>query len=494
MSGDFDGIFWGDELEDPDFEPPEDPWRPPEDVAAKALEAGRVTVPLANLPEEFWGARQLFKDIRQAAHATINSADAVLGAVLARASAMVSHELKFDSGRGPSGSLNLFVALVAPSGIGKTTAVECADELVRCPRYLSQGDGRADMNLFRDGVGLGTGEGIAEVYMGMVEQPTGALHAKTTAKANAGDPVMKEVRGQVRYNAFLYLDEGQTLSKMMKERQGTTIGATIRTAWTGQALGQTNAQESTTRFIGRKMYSLGMVIGYQPAVAQDLLSDGSPGTPQRFLWLSALDPNIPEEEVAAPSRFGLSLENPDGSPVTGVIRFPPDYVAEIRRRHRAKVASQLIVDELDSHEPLMLCKLSALLCVLDGRMDVSYEDIELANLIWRVSCATRDRLIEFGRQAAQRRQEERIAGKIAEVEAASLASREVDHNIDRVARLAFRRVKASEGPAARYLLRKNIGSANKRYFDAALAHARGLQWLAVDEEERFVFLGSAEPV
>jgi hypothetical protein len=486
--------LWGDELTDPSFEPPDDPWAAPETVAARALDAGEKAVPLANLPEEFWGARQLFKDVRQAAHATVNSADAVLGSVLARASGMVSHELRFDSGRGPNGSLNLFVAIVAPSGIGKTTAVQCADDLVMTPRYLSCGEGRSDMDRFRDGVGLGTGEGIAEAYMGMIERPTGAVQARSTKTANAGDPVMKAERGQVRHNAFLYLDEGQTLSKMMKERQGTTIGATIRTAWTGQALGQANAQEATTRFVGRNMYSLGMVIGYQPAVAQDLLSDGGPGTPQRFLWLSALDPNIPEDGPFMPARVVLPLETVDGLALSGVVSFPEAYKADLRRAHRAKVIAEVAVDELDSHEPLMLCKLAALFCVLDARMAVSGEDIELANLLWRVSCATRDRLMEFGRQEAQRRKAEKLATRIAETEAVSLATRGVDHTIDRVARLIFRRVRSHEGPALRYLLRKNIGSANKPYFDAALAHAKGQRWVATDEDDREVLLGSATPL
>ncbi|MGK5682465.1 hypothetical protein [Actinoplanes sp. URMC 104] len=486
-------IVWGAEFDDPAFEPPEDPWASAEQVAAKAIEDGRKAVPLANLPEEFWGARQLFKDIRQAAHATVNSADAVLGSVLARASGMVSHELKFDSGRGPNGCMNLFVALVAPSGVGKTTAVQCADDLVRPPRYLSALDGHTDMDRFRDGVGLGTGEGIAEVFMGTAERPTGVLHTRSTKYANAGDPVMEKVRGQVRHNAFLYLDEGQTLSKMMKERQGTTIGAAIRTAWTGQALGQANAQEATTRFVGRNTYSLGMVIGYQPAVAQDLLADGGPGTPQRFLWLSALDPDIPEVGPFMPDGFQLPLEGPDGLPRKGVVAFPEAFKAELRRAHVAKVSAEVVVDELDSHEPLMLCKLSSLLCALDGRMVVSDEDIELARMLWRVSCATRDRLMEFGRQEAARRKAEKLADRVAETEAVSLAAKGVDHSIDRVARLIFRRVQAHDGPALRYLLRKNIGSANKPFFDAALAHAASVQWVALVEDDRAVVPGSAVP-
>lgn len=483
-------VHWGDELEDPSFEPPEDRLPPAEEVAAQALDAGKATVPLANLPEEFWGARQLFKDIRQAAHATINSADAVFGAVIARASAMVDHEVKFDSGRGPSGSLNQFVALVGPSGVGKSTAVECAQDLVWPPRYLAGPDGATDMEKFRDGVGLGTGEGIAEAYMGWGERDTGEVYRSGKDK---GDPKTEKFRTQTRHNAFLYLDEGQTLTKMMKERQGTTIGSTIRTAWSGGALGQANAQEATTRFVARKKYSLGMVIGYQPSVAQDLLADGGPGTPQRFLWLSAIDPNIPPDDAILPLGFRLALEHPDGTPIKGVIEFPDWYKQKIRDGHRAKLNGNVVVEQLDSHEPLMVSKIAALLCLLDGRMLVSDEDIHLANLIWRVSCSTRDRLIEFGRQETARRDADKLAGKVAEVEAAAIASREVDGNVDRVARLIFRRVSASDGRAVRYLVKKNIGSGSKRFFDAALSHAKNLQWLALDNDDREIILGSAMP-
>lgn len=479
--------LWAPGWDDPSSEPLDDPGAPPDTIAAKALASGEDTVPLANLPEEFWGARQLFKDVRQAAHATMNSADAVLGCILARASAMVSHEVKFDSGRGPTGSLNLFVALVAKSGVGKSTAGACAEDLILAPSYLTHLSGAPDPDRFRDGVGLGTGEGMAEAYMGWAERETSELDRK-------GDPKMEKYRTQVRNNAFLYLDEGQTLTKMMKERQGTTIGATIRTAWTGGALGQANAQEATTRFVARGTYCMGMVIGYQPSVAQDLLADGGPGTPQRFLWLSAVDPSIPDDGPDVPAAFPLPIQEAGSTrPVTGVINFPRELKAKLRRDHLAKVRGDEAVDELDSHAPLMLCKLAALLCLLDARMFVSEEDWELANLIWSVSCATRDRLVEFGRQEEARRKQAKMADRRDEVEVVSLASRGVDQAIDRVARLISRRVRASAEPVVRYVLRKNIGKDNKRYFDTALAHAMSLQWVVMDDDERTLVPGSAAP-
>lgn len=479
-------IHWGDELTDLEFQVPEDPFEvPAEEVAQKALAEGKNSAPLLNLPEEFWGSRQLFKDVRQAAHATINSGDAVFASVLARASAMVSHDIKFDSGRGPKGSLNLFVSLVAKSGVGKSTAVACADDLIQAPAFLSRPDGTSDPDRFRDGVGLGTGEGMAEAYMGMATRETNEVDRR-------GNPKTESYRAQVRHNAFLYLDEGQTLTKMMKERQGTTIGATIRTAWTGGALGQANAQETTTRYVARGAYAMGMVIGYQPSVAQDLLSDGGPGTPQRFLWFSATDPSIPEDGPQLPEPFRLPLETSNGLPLAGIIEFPAEYKRKLRMEHLGKSQGTAEVEELDSHAPLMLCKLAALLCLLDQRWMVSEEDLALADMIWAVSCANRDRLIEFGRQQEALEREKKIAAKVDEVEATSLATREVDSNIDRVARLIARKVRESDEPIIRSLTRKNIGR-DKKFFDVALAHAKSLQWVVADEDDKLLSPGSAAP-
>lgn len=446
-------------------------YEPAAEAAEQAIQSGAKAVPLVNLPDEFWASRPLFKHIREAAWASVTSADAVLGSLLARAAAMVDHRIKFDSGRGPTGSLNTFVNLIGPSGAGKTEAMRAAGRLLLPPRYLARLDGAIDPELFRDGISLGTGEGMAEAYMGWVLRETGELDRK-------GEPKTEKARAQVRHNAFFYVDEGQTLTKMMKERQGTTVGMAIRTAWTGGALGQANAREENTRFLPDGSYAMGMLIGYQPEVAQDLLSDGGPGTPQRFLWLSAIDPSIPDEEVPQPDPIRMPVQIPSEAPVVG---FPADLRSQLRREQLARQRGELVVDELDSHVPLMRCKLAALLALLDERFEVTWEDWELGGLIWATSCAVRDRLIEFGRQTAERNRLAQLERRREEAVAIHLAQRGVDSTVERVAAWAGDKVR-EKGPIAKGKLRKLLPSRDRAWFDPGLSHAEALRWVVVDED------------
>jgi hypothetical protein len=62
------------------------------------------------------------------------------------------------------------------------------------------------------------------------------------------------------------------------------VHPTMRSASSGQNLGQANAHSETTRHIPASSYSLGIVIGYQKSTVQDLLKDVLAGTPQRFLF------------------------------------------------------------------------------------------------------------------------------------------------------------------------------------------------------------------
>lgn len=463
---------------------------PAASVAAADVAAGADTPRLFNLPEEFWGARELFKVIRQQARADGTGPDAVLGAVLARASAMISHELKFDSGK--IGTFNMFVNIVSPSGIGKTEAMRSAQRVIEAPAYLAGPDGTVDFERFRDGMSLGSGEGLAEVFMGTKEIDTGEFFK---SGPNKGDPKTKPVRAQVRNNAFLFLDEGEALTKML-ERKGATVGQTLRTAWTGATLGAANAQETTTRFIPDGMYSLGLLIGWQPKPAMALINDKGGGTPQRFLWLSALDPDMPDDPDERPESIRLPLCDGESRPVRGTVHFP----AEIKRAIRAALVGKHRTgeggDELHSHEPLMRCKLAALLCVLDGRRMVDQDDWRLAGMIWQVSCAVRDRLVEFGRQEMARADLARREQLVADAEASEAARLRVSDKILGYARRIahrvhdasdkFERVKRSE-------YRRNFGKVEKPFFDDALNYATTQGWVELEDDGVWLAAGSSRP-
>lgn len=431
------------------------------------------------LPEEFWGSREIFKRIRQAAWASQTHPDAVLACVLARAAGAAGHEIKFDSGRGPHGTLSLFVCLLAKSGIGKSEAANAAATLVRLPRHLLDLHGNTDMEMFRDGMGIGTGEGLAEVYMGSVERETGKM--KPARGRMPAEPETEKVRAVVRHRAFFYVDEGEMLTKLMRERQGSTLGPALRTAWTGGPLGQANARDETTRFVPRGSYAMGIAIGYQPDTAMAMLSDVGPGTPQRFLWFGAQDTEMPEEEYQWPEPITLPA---DDAPRAGIIAFPREVKDWFRAQTRGKHTGSIEIDPMDSHEPLMRAKLAALLCYLDGRMLVDRDDWVLGGMLWSVSRSIRDRLIRHRDAEAEREAVAKRSERIAEATEVEMMRVTVSADVDRVARRVVAIVAKEEGDPEsdperrrRSKVKKDRMGRDKPLFDAALAHAKQRDWL-----------------
>lgn len=471
---------YGDELE------PHVSESTPKDMTAEEAIAARY-----RLPEEFWGSREMFKRVRQAAWATGNHPDAVLACVLARAAGAIGHEVKFDSYRGPHGTLSLYVCLLAKSGIGKSEAYNAATSLVRLPRHLTGEDGEADPEIFRDGQGVGSGEGIAEAFMGTVEIETGRTVMKGRGRAAQPEPETRNVRRAVRHRAFFFVDEGEVLTKLMRERQGSTLGGTLRSAWSGAALSQANATEDRFRYVPKGAYTIGLTIGYQPDTAVAMLSDVGPGTPQRFLWFGAQDTEMPPERYEWPEPITLP---PDDAP-TGVIHFPKEVKDWLWTQHRGKHLGEIEIDPMDSHEPLMRCKLASLLCYLDGRMLVDRSDWVLAGMIWSVSCAIRNRLIRERDAAVKAEADRKREARLAEVTEAEVIRASVSSEVEQVARRIARAVAEAEETfeqVKRYRLKKDFGRL-KPFFDAGLAHARGMGWIGPEEVDGCLVQGPSRP-
>lgn len=434
-------------------EEPEPEPEPDETTQADAKQRGL-------LPETFWAARPVFQHIRQAAHSQGCSGDLVLYSTLARMSGMVSHHIRAVTGIGGRASLNVFAAMVGVSGAGKSIAAGCVRDLMA----------PADDD-FRDGLPIGTGEGIAETFMGAVEEPTGELHQKGPYK---GDPVMVRVRKQVRHNAFFYVDEGQTMAKLA-ERSGSILGETLRRAAIGEALGQTNASEERTRYIAPGSYSLGLLAGFQPSIATVLLADAHTGTPQRFFWGWADDPSIPD----VPPPFPGPIEPHPGrmrpdQPVD--IDFPVSIKQMLWRERVARGRGELEVPELDGHAGLMKVKLAALFALLDGRMSVTEDDWELAEVVWKCSCAVRDALVlRAQREAAAEKQRADDAKIHAELRS-HVAKKGADLTLERVAHLV-RRHASQVGGITYGGLKKALASRDRPVAEKAVALAVARDWV-----------------
>lgn len=440
--------------------PREDMWGPDEEEPEDEADPGDTTngTRPGLLPEAFWNARPVFQHIRQAAHSQGCSGDTVLYSTLARMSAMVSHHIRAVTGIGGRASLNVFAAMVGTSGAGKSISAGCVRDLMH----------PADDD-FRDGLPIGSGEGIAETFMGSVEEPTGELHQKGPYK---GDPVMAKVRKQVRHNAFFYVDEGQTMAKLA-ERSGSILGETLRRAAIGEALGQTNASEERTRYIAPGSYSLGLLAGFQPSIATVLLADAHTGTPQRFFWGWADDPTIPDNPPPWPGPIEPhpGRIRPEG-PVD--VDFPVSIKQMLWRERVGRGRGEIEVPELDGHAGLMKVKLAALFALLDGRMAATEDDWRLAEIVWQSSCAVRDSLVRRAEREAALEQQRKTDAKV-EIELRShVAKKGADLTLERVARLVHRHA-AQVGGVTYGGLKKALASRDRAVAEKAvdLAVARG---------------------
>lgn len=417
------------------------------------------------LPEEFYNARPLFQQIKQYAHAEAASADTAFFMCLARLSGMVSHHYRAVTGIGGRASLNIFAAAVGGSGAGKSTSVKVAKNLMPTPD-----------DEFRDSLPLGSGEGMAEVFMGTVEEETGEVRK---GRNGTETPVTQRVRKQVRHNAFFYVDEGETIAKLA-DRNGSTLGESLRRAAIGETLGQANATEERTRYVPEGSYSMGLMVGFQPKTAMPLLADAATGTPQRFLWCWAEDNTIPYEEIEKPDVLHRhpGQKRPSG-PVD--ILFPEEIRKELRWQRVAKARGELQVSELNAHGPLMKVKIASLLALLDDREHVTAEDWALADTVWLSSCAVRDSLIE---DAKRQEAAERVRLEEAQVQQAlrtHTAKSEHDTARDRVARTIHRRV-VKDGPMSLGNLRRLIAARDRATMNPALEYAEAQGWVTVDED------------
>lgn len=397
---------------------------------------------VSHLPSSFWSARPVLTHIRDAAHAGLFGADAVFYGVLARLSSMVPPALRVDTGILSPVSLNLAVAVVAASGVGKSTGETKARDILPAPQYLVDHE-------FGDCLPLGSGEGLAEAYFGTVEDDQG--------DATAAKGKVRLVRRKVRDNNFFVLDEGTALTEMLA-RQGTTVASALRSAVSGATIGQQNARAETTRVLVGGSYSAGFLLGFQPQFAGKLFHPEyvAAGTPQRFLFAKASDPSIPDISPGNPGPLDIATvlrevvtRPPEGPFLTSalpqraevpLISVPQGEKDRIRAERLAMGRGEVLPDPLDSQSPALLAKIAGLLAVLDSRTDTTQEDWDLARMVWATSCAVRHELQVVAEQEQQKENQARVQFHAEKEAAAALHTDEARASVQdrQVSRLALR--------------------------------------------------------
>jgi hypothetical protein len=402
-----------------------DPPTPPTDGNEEVTSdppPGPPTSPTAlNLPVTFWDARPELSAIRQAAHARGISADAVLGAVVARIAWQVSPAVTLPPVTGDVGSLDFCVATIGRSGAGKTVSQRCAAQLIPGPAL--------DPGL--DELPLGSGEGLIDAYFGTVLEDDGT--GKKTKR-----------KRQVRRGVLFNLDEGQALDEVAR-RKGSTLMPTIRTGWSGGRLGQALASEERSRHLPHNSYRFALIAGFQPEYAAQLLSDAAGGTPQRFLYVSASDLTIPEDPPPWPRVPLWEPSSELNKPLTVVATVS----AEIRQRSLGRARGTSQGDPLDAHRDLLRLKISGLLTILDHRTDINGEVWHLAGMMLDTSDAVRRSIQRAAADQAEKVEQARI---VRQVRASLAVDRSTERRaLERVALAIARHVhkKACDGGCRR---------------------------------------------
>lgn len=436
-------------------------------------------------PPDFWESTDALRWIRNAALAQRVAPDAALLAVLAELSARIPPSVRVDTGIMQPLPLHLFGALVCRTGKGKTAAMKAARRIVDFkypwptdPFIIDSTSDRDDVpeggkeqaaggrsgtsrgvaaklpfrpSAVKDSPPKGrgevdtdegiaakapvrypvgedfprkghvrTGEGIAEMFYGRVRK----LNRETGKHIS--------VRERVRTNVFMTSDEGAGLVKHILDDK-STVGETIRMAWSGTDFGQSNADAEKYRFVPDGEYTLAMLVVFHLDTVANLMcaEQLALGTPQRFLyaWARPNPKSVTRELVA-------SMTNPGPLPVSVPeqgLRLCPELRVKVNAGHLKDWLSEddALEDPVESQRAAMVARTAALLAVINGRSEVDEtgrlvvpeEDWHLAETMFETSCSiVRMAVAERRAAAAQRKRTARyteLADAIEDDEARS---------------------------------------------------------------------------
>lgn len=404
------------------------------------------TLELPEMPADLWQSRPALTHIHQAALSRRCSPTALLHVTLARLSAFIPHTLRLPAIVRSAVPLCYFAVLYGDTGGGKSSTNDVGRELLHPPDWAL------------DQLPIGSGEGLAEVLIGIVKE-----------RDDNGDE--QKVRKQVHHNAYVFVDEGQALMAAGR-RKGSTVLPTVRTIWTGGVLGQTNANHDRYRYIPALSYAYGFVVGFQSTTVGELLDEVAAGTPGRFGWASVHNPQAPDDKPEWPGP--LTVEWPFKAISGETMSVAAPVAAEVDANHLERHRGECEVDSLDAHGDLLRLKIAGLLAILDGRKDITKDDWHLSGTIKGDSDAVRGAVsasVAASRASQEAAASQRYARRQVEADAAVERRRIVDS-----ARKIAEKVRAEPGEWSPAALRRSRQSWRDIFHDA-LDHAIAEGWI-----------------
>ena len=295
------------------------------DSEAEARDAGPVPASsaprsLAEINKEFWPwpGRYGLLAIFDFARARRVSPWALLAEVLLRVVVRIPPAVQLPALVGGNASLNLFAGIVGRSGQGKGTAAAAARDVI-------------DVGWQIAGKGIGSGEGLVKLF----------------GKADKDGNVAR-----ISYCELLSIYEIDSFGAQQR-RSGATIGAELRKTFSGEPIGFAYADNTKRVLIEAHSYRLCVSAGIQPGRGAVLLDDEDAGTPQRFVWLPATDPDAPDVRPDDPAPLQWEMP-PEISHLKLDAAIP--YVMDVCETARNVIDSALLArlrgegNALDGHD------------------------------------------------------------------------------------------------------------------------------------------------
>lgn len=422
------------------------------DPNVKVVTIDEITGEATETETTFWQSRPYLAHIYQYALARMCSPWAVLGVAIVRTLAHIPPWVTLPPLIGGRGSLNAFIAIVGPSGVGKGAAEAAAQDCIRWP---DTPDGPLHT------VTLGSGEGIAHQYR----------HYEKGEIVRDRDAVLFTV------------SEVDTLTAL-GTRQGATIMGQLRAMFSGEALGFAYADASRRILLPAHEYRACLSIGVQPARAKALLDDADGGTPQRIVWFPATSPDITDTPPAEPAPLRLkpiawgNVVTRDPKTFAHNIVIPETVAAEIRGQHAARARGE--GTDLDGHATFAREKVAFALAVLDGRHAMTEDDWALSAAVMQVSDQTRravQHTLTAAAERADRARSERDAQRQIHVE-----DKTREAAIQRAAHHVLKHVEAAGGQIGWAELRRSMRSDSRRWMEDGVGSLQDAGRITVDQD------------
>jgi hypothetical protein len=327
------------------------------------------------LPEWFWQARPYLSALFDAACGRRLSPDGVFGALLTAYATTVPMALKIPAIIGAPSVLNIYSALVAESGGGKTASIALAHELLGWNATTNR-----DV-IFR--AGLRSGEGLVD--LGLKPPPKGT-------KPEDYEPSYRNAVG-------VEFDEGATLSAQ-NERSGATMIPYLNTAWAGSgSVG--GALASGMKSFPADLVRVCVTMGVQFGAAASLFTGQShiQGFPQRFGYFGLRSPLVGALgplQGSPPAVQPLGLPWWKHSEFGGKVRFleyDDAIQQDVRDWQHAKDYGAGMGDPYDHHRMLIRLRWAGVLALMDGETKVSADVWGLSSALENSSRSQRARLV-----------------------------------------------------------------------------------------------------